>query len=70
MYTIYRKYRWFDYGEPLGDSDECFIFDRKEEAEKCLCLCFHNGENFNDEKYGMCRCYVDTYETHYTPIIY
>jgi len=70
MYTIYRKYRWFDYGEALGDSDECFVFNSEKDAEKCLRLCFHNGELFNDEKYGHCRYYVGVYETHYTPIVY
>ena len=63
MFTIVRK----SIGLPdylntyLGKEDDCFLFETEYEAYKCLQLCFENGADINDERYGMVRYFVAEY---------
>lgn len=69
MYTIVRRTiglpDYFD--DYLGKDEECFLFDTEHEANKCLQLCFENGENINDERYGLVRYFITECEPRYIP---
>lgn len=64
LYTIARKFIGYPGPDSLlanGPEGDAFIFETKEEAEKCLRLIFENGEPYCDERFGWIQNYVTEY---------
>lgn len=61
MWTIVRHTAFRDtylYKES-GDDADTWLFETEKEALMALSLCFENGEEMEDERYGRCRYYVE-----------